>query len=180
MERGETTAKPIRVLVLDGSAIHTQLLAEALRRDRALDVISLDSPQAVIKTVIDSAIDVLVIGANLEEQTNRGLAILRELRASRPSVRAVVLLDSCKPQVVLDTFRAGARGVFSRSESIDKLSKCIRCVHEGQIWANSREMSLALEALAICADRECGRRQWVEFIVEAREGNRSQPGRGTY
>jgi DNA-binding CsgD family transcriptional regulator len=50
--------------------------------------------------------------------------------------------------VVLDTFRAGARGVFSRSESIDKLSKCIRCVHEGQIWANSREMSLALEALA--------------------------------
>jgi two-component system, NarL family, nitrate/nitrite response regulator NarL len=148
MERGDTTAKPVRVLVLDGSAIHTQLLAEALRRDRTLDVISLDSPQAVIKTVIDSAIDVLVIGANLEEQTNRGLAVLRELRASRPAVRAVVLLDSCKPQVVLDTFRAGARGVFSRSESIDKLSKCIRCVHEGQIWANSREMSLALEALA--------------------------------
>lgn len=148
MERGDTTAKPIRVLVLDGSAIHTQLLAEALRRDRALHVISLDSPQAVIKTVIDSAIDVLVIGANLEEQTNRGLAILRELRASRPNVRAVVLLDSCKPQVVLDTFRAGARGVFSRSESIDKLSKCIHCVHDGQIWANSREMSLALEALA--------------------------------
>lgn len=148
MERGEATTKSIRVLVLDGSAIHTQLLAEALRRDRALDVTSLDSPQAVIKTVIDSAIDVLVIGANLEEQTNRGLAILRELRASRPSVRTVVLLDSSKPQVVLDTFRAGARGVFSRSESIDKLSKCIRCVHEGQIWANSREMSLALEALA--------------------------------
>ena len=148
MDRGETNAKAIRVLILDGSAIHTQLLAEALRRDRALDVISLDSPQAVIKTMIDSAIDVLVIGANLEEQTNRGLAILRELRASRPSVRAVVLLDSCKAQVVLDTFRAGARGVFSRSESIDKLSKCIRCVHEGQIWANSREMSLALEALA--------------------------------
>ena len=148
MERGETTAKAIRVLVLDGSAIHTQLLAEALRRDRALDVISLDSSQSVVKTVIDSAIDVLVIGANLEEQANRGLAILRELRASRPNTRAVVLLDSCKPQVVLETFRAGARGVFSRSESIDKLSKCIRCVHEGQIWANSREMSLALEALA--------------------------------
>ena len=51
MERGEITAKAIRVLILDGSAIHTQLLAEALRRDRALDVISLDSPQAVIKTV---------------------------------------------------------------------------------------------------------------------------------
>jgi len=148
MDRGETTAKPIHVLVLDSSAIHTQLLAEALRRDRALDVASLDSAQAVVKTATESAIDVLVIGANLDEHTNRGLEILRELRASRPNMRAVVLLNSCKPQVVLDAFRAGARGVFSRSESIDKLSKCIRCVHEGQIWANSREMSLALEALA--------------------------------
>jgi DNA-binding NarL/FixJ family response regulator len=148
MERTGAAEKQIRVLVLDSSAIHTQLLADALRRDRALEVVSLDSAQRVVKTVIESGIDVLVIGANLEEQTNRGLAVLRELRGSRPNARAVVLLDSCKPQVVLDTFRAGARGVFSRSESIDKLGKCIRCVHEGQIWANSREMSLALEALA--------------------------------
>jgi two-component system, NarL family, nitrate/nitrite response regulator NarL len=148
MERASAAERQIRVVVLDSSAIHTQLLADALRRDRALDVVSLDSAQPVIKTVIECAIDVLVIGANLEEQTYRGLEILRELRGSRPNVRAVVLLDSCKPQVVLDAFRAGARGVFSRSESIDKLGKCIRCVHEGQIWASSREMSLALEALA--------------------------------
>jgi two-component system nitrate/nitrite response regulator NarL len=148
MERAVAAERQIRVLVLDGSAIHTQLLAEALRRDRALDVISLDSAQAVTKTVMDCAIDVLVIGANLEEQTCRGLEVLRQLRGSRPNVRAVVLLDSCKPKFVLDAFRAGARGVFSRSESVDKLSKCIRCVHDGQVWANSHEMSLALEALA--------------------------------
>jgi DNA-binding CsgD family transcriptional regulator len=39
-------------------------------------------------------------------------------------------------------------GVFSRQESLDQLCKCIRCVHHGQIWATSREMSLALDALA--------------------------------
>ena len=148
MERTRTVEKQIRVLVVDSSAIHTQLLAEALRRDRAFDVLSLDSSRAVVKTVIDRAIDVLVIGANLEEQTHRGLEILRELRASRPDVHTVVLLESSKPQVVIDAFRAGARGVFSRSESIDKLCKCIQCVHSGQVWANSQEMSVALEALA--------------------------------
>jgi two-component system, NarL family, nitrate/nitrite response regulator NarL len=148
MERAGAAERQIRVLVLDGSAIHTQLLADALRRDRTLDVVSLDSAQAVIKTMIECAIDVLVIGANLEGQTHRGLEVLRELRGSRPNVRAVVLLDSCKPQFVLDAFRAGARGVFSRSESIDKLGKCIQCVHDGQVWANSQEMSVALEALA--------------------------------
>jgi DNA-binding NarL/FixJ family response regulator len=146
MER-ESTGKQIRVLVLDSSVIHTHLLADALRRDRALEVLSLDSPKAVIQTVVERAIDVLVIGTHLEEQ-NQGFELLRELRTSKPDTRAVVLLDSSKPQVVLDAFRVGARGVFSRSESIDKLCKCIRCVHTGQIWANSREMTLALEALA--------------------------------
>jgi two-component system, NarL family, nitrate/nitrite response regulator NarL len=148
MEREVTPGKQIRVLVLDSSPIHTELLAEALRRDRALDVSSVDSAKPVIKTVVERSIDVIVIGTHVEEQTYRGFEVLRELRTSRPETRSVVLLDSSKPQIVLDAFRSGARGIFSRAESIDKLCKCIRCVHTGQIWANSREMSLALEALA--------------------------------
>lgn len=147
MER-EHAGKQIRVLVLDSSAIHTQLLADALRRDRALEVISVDSSKAVVKMAIERSVDVLVIGTHVEEQSCRAFEVLRQLRGSRPDTRTVVLLDSSKPQVVLEAFRSGARGVFSRSESIDKLCKCIRCVHGGQIWANSREMSLALEALA--------------------------------
>ena len=147
MER-DTAGKQIRVLVLDSSVIHTQLLADALRRDRALEVLSADSAKPVAKTVMEQGVDVLVIGTHVEEQSCRGFEVLREVRAARPDTRAVVLLDSSKPQVVLDAFRSGARGIFSRSESIDKLCKCIRCVHNGQIWANSREMSLALEALA--------------------------------
>jgi two-component system, NarL family, nitrate/nitrite response regulator NarL len=148
MKEWEVSGTRIRVLVLDSSAIHTQLLAEALRRDRTLEVASLDPSKPVVKSVIEQAIDVLVIGTHIEDQTYRGLEILRELRSARPGTRSVVLLDSSKPQVVLDVFRAGARGIFSRSESIEKLCKCIRCVHAGQVWANSREMSLALEALA--------------------------------
>jgi len=48
----------------------------------------------------------------------------------------------------LQAFRAGARGIFSRQGSIESLCKCVRSVHEGQIWANSQQMSLAVEALA--------------------------------
>jgi len=148
MAEREVSGKQIRVLVLDSSAIHTQLLADALGRDRALDVVSLDHSKTVVKSVIEQAIDVLVIGTHIEEQAYRGFEVLRELRSARPVTRAVVLIDSSKPQVVVDAFRAGARGIFSRSESIEKLCKCIRCVHTGQVWANSRELSLALDALA--------------------------------
>jgi DNA-binding NarL/FixJ family response regulator len=144
----ENTTRSIRVLVLDSSPINTQLLAEALGRDSGLNVLTTDSAKLVVKTALERGTEVLVISAQLEEQTLRGLEILREMRSARPDVRTVVLLNSSKPQVVLDAFRAGARGVFSRSESIDQLCKCIRCVQAGQIWATSQEMALAVEALA--------------------------------
>jgi DNA-binding NarL/FixJ family response regulator len=148
MEREAATGSKIHLLVLDSSLIHTQLLADALRRDHALEVSSSESAKGVIKTALERPIDVLVLSANLEEQPYRGFELLRELRAARPEIRAVLLLDSPKPEVVLEAFRAGARGVFSRFESVEKLCKCVRCVHSGQIWANSEEMAVALGALA--------------------------------
>jgi two-component system, NarL family, nitrate/nitrite response regulator NarL len=147
MEREHATGN-IRILVLDNSLMHTQLLADALTRDPALEVLSADSVKTMIGTTLDRALDVLVISSTLEEQPQRGFEVLRELRASRPEIRAVFLLESSKREAVLDAFRAGARGVFSRFESIEKLCKCVRCVHNGQIWANSRELTVALDALA--------------------------------
>jgi len=139
----------IRVLVADNTRIHTQLLADALKRDGALHVTSSDSDsEGLIETAKLHRIDVLVISSNLDEQPQRGCEVLRELRAARPEMRAVMLLDSSKPEVVLNALRAGARGVFSRHESVETLCKCVRSVYQGQIWANSGQMALAMEALA--------------------------------
>ena len=139
----------IRVLVADNTRIHTQLLADALKRDRALEVSAADlESQGLMAAAAGRNIDVLLISSNLEEQPDRGFELLREVRARCPRIRAVVLLDSSKPEAILEAFRAGARGVFSRHESIETLIRCIACVHQGQIWANSQEMSLAVEALA--------------------------------
>jgi DNA-binding NarL/FixJ family response regulator len=102
----------------------------------------------VIETALEHNVDVLVISSNLDEHANRGFEVLSKVHASRPQLRAVVLMDSSKTENILDAFRAGARGVLSRLESIKTLSKCVRCVHQGQIWASSQQMSLALDALA--------------------------------
>jgi len=139
----------IRVFIADSSRIHTQLLSDALKRDPDLKVIQSDSDSAgLIAEVMASDADVVVISATLDEQPGRGFEALHELRSSWPGIRAAVLLDSSKREVILEAFRAGARGVFSRHGSVEMLGKCIRCVHEGQIWANSREMGFAVEALA--------------------------------
>ena len=57
-------------------------------------------------------------------------------------------MDSSNDEMVLSAFRSGARGIFGKNEPVEVLRQCIRCVHQGQIWANSRELSLAVEALA--------------------------------
>jgi DNA-binding NarL/FixJ family response regulator len=145
----ETFQVVIRVLVADDTRIHTQLLADALRRDGALEVISSDSDsQGLIARVDLHNIDVLLLGSNLDEQPARGFAVLREVHALHPNVRAVMLLDSSKPESILEAFRAGARGVFSRRESVETLRKCVRGVHQGQIWADNQQMGLVVQALA--------------------------------
>src|SRR5271157_4039036 len=50
--------------------------------------------------------------------------------------------------MILEAFCAGARGVFSKQGSVERLSKCVRKVHEGQIWANSQQMAAVVQALA--------------------------------
>lgn len=139
----------IHVLVADSTRIHTQLLAEALKRDPSLDIISPVSDSRRLLGVTDfHNLDVVVISSNLDDEPARGFELLRELRAAHPDMRAIILLDSSKREMILEAFRAGARGIFARHESVEVLSKCIRRVHEGQIWANSEQMAFAVEALA--------------------------------
>jgi DNA-binding NarL/FixJ family response regulator len=139
----------IRVLVADNSPLHSQLLAEAVGRDRHIKVVgSTVGAACIVDTAMQCCPDVLLIGANLDEQPNRGLAVLRELQGKRSNLKAVVLLDSSTPNTIIQAFLSGARGVFYRSASFKALCKCIRVVSQGQIWANNEEVGFLLAALS--------------------------------
>jgi two-component system, NarL family, nitrate/nitrite response regulator NarL len=136
-------------MVADSSRIHTQLLSEALQRDPELDVVTWNAdPRGLLAAALAGDVNVLAVSSALDGHPARGLDTLRELRAACPGIRAVVLLDSRKPESILDAFRAGARGVFNRDSSIEMFCKCIRSVHQGQIWAESADVALVIEALA--------------------------------
>jgi two-component system nitrate/nitrite response regulator NarL len=143
----------IRLLVADGSRIHTQLLADALRRDAELTVLPFEAGAATLLAAVHTHnIDVLLMSSALDERPGRGFELLREIRSSLPKIKAVMLLDSSADEAVLSAFRAGARGVISRTEPVHILNLCIRRVHEGQIWANHRQITIAVEALAAAPD----------------------------
>jgi two-component system, NarL family, nitrate/nitrite response regulator NarL len=136
----------IRVLVADDTRLHTTLLADAMRRDGAFEVIGSDSEELIARPPLHN-IDVLLLSSELDGHPGRGFEVLRKLREQRPDIRAVMLLDSSNSESVLEAFRAGAQGVLSRQESVEILSKCVKSVHQGQIWANSQQMALLLQAL---------------------------------
>jgi DNA-binding NarL/FixJ family response regulator len=142
-------ASAIRVLVADNSRFHTQLLAEALKRDPDFQIFSSDLDAAsLVAASISQKIDVFALSAFAEEDAQRGFRILRELREINPHTRAVMLLDSSKPDSILEAFRAGARGIIDHHESLDMLCRCVHCIYEEQVWASHEQIKLVIKALA--------------------------------
>jgi two-component system nitrate/nitrite response regulator NarL len=127
----------------------TQLLVEALGRDAQFQM--LESPSnapAILLLVKKEKPQIAVISAQLEQPSLGGFDLVREIRIQSPGTRVIVLLDSSEPTTVTEAFRAGAQGVFCRTEPFRLLAKCIQCVANGQVWANSTELQFVLEALA--------------------------------
>jgi two-component system nitrate/nitrite response regulator NarL len=148
MQSGRIQEQRIRVLIADGTRIHTELLAGALRCSPALEVFSPASDSTdIVETAVNQRVDIAVIASRLAEEPLGGVQALRKIRLLRPKVRGVILLDSSKPETILDAFRAGAKGVFSREASLETLSECVLRVHAGEVWANSEQIAIALDAL---------------------------------
>jgi len=147
---------PISILIAGYTRIYAELLAEVVKRDRSFQVVGVASSSLeALEVAAHSSIDVAAISLNLDEQPERGCDVVRQLRVLHPDIRVIMLLDSAKKEKVINAFRAGAKGVFSKNSPLARLSKCVRCVYEGQVWINQEELELVLDILtsspAICA-----------------------------
>lgn len=139
----------LRILAADSTSMSTQLLVEALARDGQFDMIESPSTEAdVLSLVKREKPHVAVISAKLGENGRGALDLVQNIRAQAPTTRVVVMLDSSERAAVVQAFRAGADGVFCRTEPFRLLAKCIQCVNMGQVWASSAELHFLLEALA--------------------------------
>lgn len=126
----------------------SQLLVEALSRDKRFEMLECASTLAEVLAVVRrSRAQVAVLGSRVGDGSVSGFELARELRTASPSTRIIMLLDSSERASVIEAFLSGARGVFSRTDSLKALAKCIHSVHSGQVWASSRELQFVLEAL---------------------------------
>jgi two-component system nitrate/nitrite response regulator NarL len=139
----------ISVLIADADRMSAHLIADGLtraRNDIAVVAVSNNSSET-LRELEKSQPDIALINAHLEDGRLKGYHVLQYLQLRSPKTVAIMLIPDSERELVVDAFRGGARGVFCRLHSIKLLSKCVRTVHEGQIWADTRNLAFILEFL---------------------------------
>ena len=137
----------IRVLIADSSPMQSQLLSSALRRRPEFRVSSctLDA-ESILRDLAQAHIDVLLLDTGSPGDNSDDMACLRRVQIAFPDVPKILLLETFDREIVVNAFRAGARGLFSFSaSSFRSLCKCIEVVHRGEIWASSQQVEYLLE-----------------------------------
>jgi len=142
-------AEGIRVLVAEDTPMGCQLLKDGLKRLRlGLGKICCAVTVNEIASLCDvRPVDVALISEDLQDGAHKGLEAVEFLRKDRPSIRSVLLVRKIRRELTLEAFRSGAKGVFCRMEPIEALGKCILAVHNGQVWADSEQIQVILQAL---------------------------------
>ncbi len=139
----------IRLVIADSTSLHCELLADAVRRDRCIEVVaSVSVGRDLLDLASKIVFDVALIALQQEDIASKRFDLMRELRQRSPDVRNIVLMDTSQHEAVIEALRAGARGLFPRNGTLKMLCKCVRCVYEGQIWATSPELAATLDAVA--------------------------------
>jgi len=140
----------IRVFVAESSRMAGELIEETLRRSgqrfevHSFGIDSLDVSRELEKWKPQVAL----LSSDLRDGPLTGFRVLFQLRQAASEIPIVMLLDSDDRDLVIDAFRGGAKGVFSRQSTFHSLPKCIRAVHSGQFWINNRQLQFLLELVS--------------------------------
>ena len=151
MRKDPKPGKPVRVFILDSNGLECQLMVWALQQSQQpIRVVGCAAEATeILKEFSENPNrpDVAIISADLRNGPATGLQVVREIRASYPHTRIVVLVDFPERSMVVEGFRAGADGVFLRDEPFEMLCRCIHAVCKGQIWARSEQLRFIIEAI---------------------------------
>lgn len=150
MRRVNGNSQPIELIVGETCRLSCELMTTALRRypQRLSVVASAVESAEILSAYVAKKPDVCVISSRLKDGPSSGLAVTRQLHAVHEMARILLLIDSPDRDVVVEAFRSGALGVFSREECFGELCKGIEKVHSGQIWATNEQLQYLVESLA--------------------------------
>ena len=140
----------IPVLIADSNRMQSHLLTSALRRRSEFRIstcpVDVDS---ILQAVAFTPVKVVILSLNPSIEIGHQMAAMRRIHLSHPAVAKVLLAESYNRDLVVSAFRSGARGIFCLTDSHFRLlCRCIQRVAEGQIWANTEQISFLLDLVS--------------------------------
>jgi two-component system, NarL family, nitrate/nitrite response regulator NarL len=162
----------VSVFLADATRMGCELMASALQRSRyKLTLADYATDSIGIRAWLrENEVDVAIISADLTEGATAALDMTREIRGSHPKTNVIMMIESIERVMVVEAFRAGATGIFSRDQSFDLLCKCIHVVHGGQIWADNKALRFLIDAFVRSKPTEAISSKKTNLLTKREEG----------
>lgn len=137
------TLKKERILIVDDHPVVRQSLADLLSQEPDLEVCGFAQNMGETLAQVEklnpalAILDITLPGVN-------GLELLKQLRASYPNLKVVMLSMHDETLYALRAIRAGAQGYVMKHEATDEILKAIRAALAGEL-----HLSAAMERQAL-------------------------------
>lgn len=161
----------ISVLVANPNPITGELYARALEAEEGFEVVEqVNEMERLGSSLEQHKPQVLLLSIHFKALVDGRFQLLADLLASYPDVACVLLLDSGETEIVVDAFRARAKGIFVCTEGdLNLLRKCIRQVAAGQIWIDPVQMNCIIASMPSVHWKEAISKKPVSCVLTPRE-----------
>jgi len=146
----------IRIVIVDDHDTFRDPLAFMLEREPNITVVARPRSLFEAREVLEGAelaIDVAIVDLNLPDGS--GAELIKDLRASRPRTKALVLSAMSEQRYLAEAIGAGAAGVMHKSAPMSDLVEAVRRLASGEQLLSQEEVIEALRLIG--RERESNR-----------------------
>jgi DNA-binding NarL/FixJ family response regulator len=155
---------PIRLVLADDHPLILDAVEQLFGMEEDVQVLArCMNGEDTLRTVRQQRPDILIL--DIRMPGNDDLSVLRDIRREKLPTRVVLLTAALDEEEVLAAIRLGVRGVVLKEMAPRLLVQCVRRVHDGGQWLESRLIGRALDRLL---RREAGACE-VAGLLTARE-----------
>lgn len=141
-----------QVLIADDHAIVRNGLKQLLNEERSIRLVGeAASGRETIDQLQQQKWDLLVLDINMPDRS--GLDILRQIRATHPDTRVLVLSGFPEKQYAVNVLRAGASGYLNKEMAPEELLAAVRAVLQGRRYISPALAELLVSELDANPDK---------------------------
>jgi two-component system, NarL family, invasion response regulator UvrY len=124
-----------KILIADDHAIVRNGLKQLLADERSIKVIGeAKTGRDTLDKLQSEHWDLLILDINMPDRS--GIDILRQVRATHPQTRVLILSGFPEKQYAVNVLRAGARGYLNKEMAPEELLAAVRCVLQGRRYVS--------------------------------------------